>query len=86
MAGRTKKVEKYLVLKQLRTKFGITQDTASKLIGCTVGNYNGKENGRYKWTLKECFILQTYINKKLESNGEDKMSIDDIFLPTKCQI
>lgn len=86
MAIRTRKVSKYLVLKQLRTRFGITQETAGRLLGCSVGNYNGKENGRYNWTLQECFILQTYINKKLVSCGEEKMSIDDIFLATECQI
>lgn len=86
MAGRKKTVDKYLNVKHLRGRFGLNQSEIAEVIGCSASNYAGKENGRYAWSLRECVVLQEFFNKKLEKLGEEKITLDDLFLPTKCQM
>lgn len=81
-----KTIIKYLNLKQLRDRFGLNQTEMARIIGCSVGNYNGKENGRYQWSLSECVAIQEHFNEKITKAGEAPLTLDYIFLPSECQI
>ena len=78
--------EKYLNVKAMRNKFGLKQSDLAKVIGCSSSNFAGKENGLYIWRLSECKKVQDFFNNLLVQAGEDPVTLDDLFLSTKCQI
>jgi DNA-binding XRE family transcriptional regulator len=75
-----KKVKKFLALRYLRTRFGLTQGFLGLKIGVSDTGYSMRENGYTPWQLPECFIIQSIINKKLEETEEEAMTLDKIFI------
>jgi DNA-binding XRE family transcriptional regulator len=78
-----KSVEKYLKLKYLRNRFGLTQEFLGDKIGVSDTGYSLRENGKTIWQLPECIIIRDIINEKLKDHDEEEMIIDDIFIAEK---
>lgn len=78
-----KSTGKYLKLKYLRERCGMTQTDMGLRIGVSTGQYSKKENGTQPWELEECRIVKKIINDFLNSIGENPMTIDEIFFKEK---
>ena len=75
---------RYINVKGLRQRFGITQENLGMVIGCSRANAANKEQGRVEWTITEMKLLQEYFNDKLVKDGDNPQTLDQIFLPTMC--
>jgi DNA-binding XRE family transcriptional regulator len=78
-----KSTGKYLKLKYLRERCGMTQADMGLRIGVSSGQYSKKENGTQPWELEECRIVKRIVNEFLASVGEPPMTIDEIFFKEK---
>ncbi|HYF75267.1 MAG TPA: helix-turn-helix domain-containing protein [Candidatus Nitrosocosmicus sp.] len=74
-----KKIKKYLRLRYLRSRFGLTQEFLGGMIGVSDTGYSLRENGKTSWQLNECIIIRNIINEKLTEIGESAMTIEEIF-------
>ncbi|SEV81494.1 helix-turn-helix transcriptional regulator [[Clostridium] fimetarium] len=73
------KNEKFLKLKYWREYLNLSQEDMGVLLGYSNVNYCGKEKGRTRFSLDECFTIRNALNKMLKKEGIPAMTIDEIF-------
>lgn len=78
----TKKIKntRFLKLKYYRQKYEVKQESMALLIGCGTPNYCHKENGKIPFTFPECCIVMDALNKHARKNGDEILTLNDIFL------
>lgn len=72
--------KKYLKLEYQRKRLGLKQADMAVLLGVTDSCYGQKERGYSPFSFDEVVTIHEALNKKVKKLGEEKLSMEDIFL------
>lgn len=72
---------KFYKLEYYRSKYGLTQREMADLLGVNLSTYNQKVNRRQKFNVDEMLIIHAFLNAKAHENGEEVITLQEIFLP-----
>lgn len=74
------KSNKFLKLKYYREMYGYSQKDFANLLRKTVSSYSHKETRRTPFDYNEMILIYHELNRAAEKAGDDKITLDNIFL------
>jgi hypothetical protein len=73
--------ERFIKLESLREKYGFSKEQIVEFLGLDkVSSYDNKVSRKVSFTYEEMLILKAAFNKMAEKNGDNLLTMDDIFL------